>query len=187
MSRKLIATSGAALAVALAVAAPAHAQFGMNKKAPKNAATPELPSCAQPIGTVAIQEPERQWWTGLGLSNPESLIKLMAGRSNCLRVVDRNGGLAMRNAEAGLGNAGDLQRGSNVGRGQVRAADYFIIPDIVNSDSNSGGSNVGAVLGAFAPTAAAPMSARCWGPSRRAVSGPSPGACGPRARKRRRS
>lgn len=149
MSSMHFVRAGAVLALTLAVAAPAHAQFGMDKKGPKNATTPELPRCATPIGTVAIQEPQRAWWTELGLSNPESLIKLMAARSNCLRVVDRNGGLAMRNTEADLGNAGDLQRGSNVGRGQVRAADYFIIPDIVNSDSNTGGAAIGAVAGAF--------------------------------------
>lgn len=149
MSRKLLVQAGVALAMALAASAPAYAQFGMDKKGPKNATTPELPKCAQPLGTVAIQEPQRDWWSPLGLSNPESLIKLMAARSNCLRVVDRNGGLAMRNQEAALGGTGDLQRGSNVGRGQIRAADYFIIPDIVNSNSNSGGNSLGALAGGF--------------------------------------
>jgi curli biogenesis system outer membrane secretion channel CsgG len=148
MSRKLLAQAGAVMALTLVAVAPAHAQFG-SKANTKNTTTPELPTCASPIGTVAIQEPQRVWWTELGLNSPESLIKLMAGRSNCLRVVDRNGGLAMRNTEAALGNSGDLQRGSNVGAGQIRAADYFIIPDIVNSNSNSGGNAIGAVAGAF--------------------------------------
>ena len=148
--RHLLAKAATIAAVTLAAAAPAHAQFGMDRSPPKNAATPELPRCSTPIGTVAIQEPQRQWWTELGLSSPESLIKLMAARSNCLRVVDRNGGLAMHNTEAGLGNSGELQRGSNVGGGQVRAADYFIIPDIVNSNSNSGG---GGGWGGFAAAA----------------------------------
>ena len=151
MSRMVLAKGAVAATLVLAAAAPAHAQFGMDRKPPANAATPELPQCAQPIGTVAIQEPQRAWWTELGLNSPESLIKLMAGRSNCLRVVDRNGGLAMRNTEAGLAAGGDLQRGSNIGKGQIRGADYFIVPDIVNSNARSGGANVGAVLGAFAP------------------------------------
>ncbi len=139
------------LAAALACAAPASAQYGMDKKKPKNAATPEMPRCATPLGRVAIQEPENRWWTELGLSNPEALLKLFAGRSNCLRVVDRNGGLQMRNQEAGLGASGDLRRGSNVGKGQVAAADYFIIPDIANSDSNTGGAALGAVAGSLLP------------------------------------
>lgn len=139
------------LSAAMACAAPASAQYGMDKKQPKNAATPEMPRCATPLGRVAIQEPENRWWTQLGLSNPEALLKLFAGRSNCLRVVDRNGGLAMRNQEAGLGASGDLRRGANVGKGQVAAADYFIIPDIANSDSNSGGAAIGAIAGSLLP------------------------------------
>lgn len=139
------------LTAAMACAAPASAQYGMDRKQPKNAATPEMPRCATPLGRVAIQEPENRWWTELGLSNPEALLKLFAGRSNCLRVVDRNGGLQMRNQEAGLGASGDLRRGSNVGKGQVAAADYFIIPDIANSDSNTGGAAIGAIAGSVLP------------------------------------
>jgi len=138
----------AAVGVATLIAAqPASAQYGMDKKKP--AGTPELPQCAQPLGRVAIKDPERQWWTQYGLSNPESLIKLFASRSNCLRVVDRGAGLAMRNEEAALGSGGDLKRGSNIGKGQVAGADFFIVPDIANSNSNSGGNNIGAVAGAF--------------------------------------
>jgi hypothetical protein len=121
----------------------------MDKKPPKNAATPELPHCDRPIGTAAIQEPENRWWTELGLSSPESLLKLFAMRSGCLRIVDRNGGLQMRNMEKGLGESGDLRRGSNIGRGQVASADFFIVPDIANSNSNSGGNALGAIAGGF--------------------------------------
>jgi hypothetical protein len=149
------AISAAALAIGLVAslltATPAAAQYGMDKKQPKNAATPELPRCDRPLGTAAIQEPEKRWWTELGLSSPESLLKLFASRSNCLRIVDRNGGLAMRNMEKGLAAEGDLRRGSNIGRGQVASADFFIIPDIANSDSNTGGSSLGAIGGAFLP------------------------------------
>jgi hypothetical protein len=55
----------------------------------------------------------------------------------------------MRNMEKGLGESGDLRRGSNIGRGQVASADFFIVPDIANSNSNSGGNALGAVAGAF--------------------------------------
>ncbi len=139
------------LTIVVSAAAPAAAQYGMDKHGPKNTATPDLPHCDRPLGRAAIQEPASRWWEGLGLSNPEALLKLFALRSGCLRIVDRNGGLAMRNQEAGLGANGDLQRGSNVGRGQVAAADYFIVPDIANSNRNSGGNNVGAALGSFLP------------------------------------
>src|SRR5579862_9945805 len=106
MRRSLLAIGALGLAVTLS-AQPAFAQYGMDKKKPTG--TPELPQCAQPLGRAAIREPQRDWWTGLGLSNPETLIKLFASRSNCLRIVDRNGGLAMRNEEAALGASGDLR------------------------------------------------------------------------------
>lgn len=125
--------------------------YGVDRGTPRNTATPDtLPTCATPLGTVAIHEPTRQWWRDYNLGSPEVLLKLYALRSGCLRVVDRNAGLAMRNEERGLSDSGDLQRNSNVGRGQVAAADYFIIPDIANSDQNAGGNAVaGAVGGAI--------------------------------------
>jgi curli biogenesis system outer membrane secretion channel CsgG len=145
--RKL-SSAVAILALASTLAAqPAFAQYGMDKKKP--AGTPELPQCAKPLGRAAIREPARDWWTSLGLSNPETLIKLFASRSGCLRIVDRNGGLQMRNEEAALGASGDLRRGSNIGKGQVAGADFFIVPDLANSNSNSGGNAIGAVAGAF--------------------------------------
>ena len=138
VGRKLIFIGGVA-AVLLAAGSASAAPQG----------TPELPHCAQPIGTVAIQEPERDWWSPLGLSNPEALIKLMAGRSNCLRVVARGQAMAMRQNERSLGDSGELQRGQNFGKGQVVAADYIIIPDIVESNANSGGGNLGGLGRAF--------------------------------------
>jgi curli biogenesis system outer membrane secretion channel CsgG len=136
-------------ATVLLAAQPAFAQYGADKKAPKNAATPEMPQCAKPLGRAAIKEPQTQWWVQYGLGSPEVLIKLFAARSNCLRIVDRNGGLQMRDQEAALGAGGDLKRGSNLGKGQVAVADFFIIPDLANSNANAGGTNFGAVAGAF--------------------------------------
>ncbi|WP_332770128.1 CsgG/HfaB family protein [Phenylobacterium sp.] len=151
MRKTFTTTLAMSLVATLAISTPASAQFGMDKKQPKNAATPELPRCDRPLGTAAVQEPANRWWTELGLSNPEALLKLFAARSNCLRIVDRNAGLAMRNSEAALGASGDLRRGSNIGKGQVASADYFIIPDIANSDSNTGGAAIGAIAGSLLP------------------------------------
>ena len=44
------------------------------------------------------------------------VIDLSATRG---RIVDRNGGLQMRNMERDLGDSGELRRNSNIGRGQV--------------------------------------------------------------------
>ncbi|MCR5874337.1 hypothetical protein LRS10_09285 [Phenylobacterium sp. J426] len=147
--RKVARGAAVGVLVSVLAAGPAAAQYGMDKKAPKTAATPELPRCDKPLGRVAIREPENDWWTGLGLSNPEAVIKLFAMRSGCLRVVDRNAGLAMRTVEAELGAGGDLRRGANVGKGQVAAADFFIVPDLANSNGNSSGGAIGTAVGAF--------------------------------------
>jgi curli biogenesis system outer membrane secretion channel CsgG len=133
---------------ALMVASSAHAQaYGTDSKRP--AGTPELPKCQQPVGTVSLVEPQRQWWLRYGLSSPEALIKLYAQRSNCLKVVDRDQGLAMRGVERNLGSGGELQRGSNVGAGQIKAADYTIVPDIADANQNAGGG--GAAVGGLIP------------------------------------
>ena len=63
--------------------------YGMDRKGPNDTRTPELPHCDRALGTVAIKEPGHDWWSGLGLSNPEALLKLYALKSGCLRVVDR--------------------------------------------------------------------------------------------------
>ncbi|MCC6481005.1 MAG: penicillin-binding protein activator LpoB, partial [Sphingomonadaceae bacterium] len=41
------------------------------------------------------------------------------------------------------------QRGSNIGKRQVKAADYVVVPDIVSRNSNSGGMGVAGALGGF--------------------------------------
>lgn len=143
--RKLVATL-LAVAAAVTFSAPAYSQAYGTKADPKNK-TPELPRCARPLATAAIREPETQWWTQYRLSNPETLLKLFASRSNCLRIVDRGKGLEMRQQERGLSEGGELRRDSQIGRGQVVAADYFIIPDLANADENSGGSAVAGAVG----------------------------------------
>ena len=144
--RKLL-TAAMAFALAAGAAAPALAA---KNGAQVNDVT-QLPHCDHPLGTAAVKEPDRDWWTPLGLSNPETVIKFFALRSGCLRMVDRNGGLQMRDQERSLNDSGDLQRGSNLGRGQVLAADFFIIPDIARQNSDSGGGNIGGMAGHFLP------------------------------------
>ncbi|MGA0603993.1 SH3 domain-containing protein [Caulobacter sp. KR2-114] len=143
--RKIFA---AAMALGLAATGVAGNAFAANGQAVNS---DQLPHCDRPLGTAAVKEPDRDWWTPLGLSNPEAVLKLFALKSGCLRMVDRNGGLAMRNQERGLNDSGDLQRGSNIGRGQVLAADFFLIPDIARQNSNSGGGNFGGMAGHFLP------------------------------------
>ncbi len=108
---------------------------------------PEVPNCTRSYGTVAIDEPDNQWWRALQLGSPSSLIRVIVTRSHCFKVVNRGVGLGMRNQERGLGD--ELQRGSNVGAGQVKSADFFLVPDLIGANSNAGGQGIGAGIGSL--------------------------------------
>lgn len=133
-------------AVALASTPAAAAGKSSGRKA-QEAAAAQIPVCTQKLGTIAIVEPDNNWWQALGLGSPEAIIKLFVMKSGCFGLVDRNKGLASRNIERALADNGELQGGSNIGRGQVKAADYFIVPDIVSKNERSGGGGLGAALG----------------------------------------
>jgi hypothetical protein len=65
-------------------------------------------------------------------------------------MVDRGRGFALAQRERELASGGALQQGSNVGGGQVVAADFILVPDIVSKNSNAGGTNVlGGLAGMF--------------------------------------
>lgn len=113
----------------------------------KDAPPPEIPKCDKKIGTLAVREPERTWWVDLQLESPEALIKVFVSQSNCFTLVDRGKGLAAAQAERELAGGGELRGGSNVGKGQMKAADYVLIPDVVNRNAKAGGTNVGGILG----------------------------------------
>ena len=54
-----------------------------------------------------------------------------------------------RAMERALADSGELQQGSNLGKGQVKAADFFLEPNIVTANQNSGGGGAGAAIGAL--------------------------------------
>lgn len=107
----------------------------------------QIPICQKKLGTIAIVEPDNAWWEPLGLGSPEAVLKLFVMKSGCFGLVDRSKGLASRNIERALADQGELQAGSNIGRGQVKAADYFIVPDLVTKNAKSGGGGIGGALG----------------------------------------
>jgi curli biogenesis system outer membrane secretion channel CsgG len=136
----------AAAAVALS-SSPALAQGKSSGRKAQEKGVAEIPVCQKKLGTIAIVEPDNNWWQGLGLGSPEAVLKMFVMKSGCFSLVDRNKGLQSRNLERALADSGELQRGSNIGRAQVKAADYFIVPDIVSKNDRSGGGGLGGVLG----------------------------------------
>jgi curli biogenesis system outer membrane secretion channel CsgG len=108
---------------------------------------PTIPTCDKKIGTLAVVEPENKWWTSLNLDSPEALIKEFVAQSKCFTLLDRNKGLAAAQSERALASSGEVRGGSNVGKGQMKAADYVLVPDIVNRNANSGGQKIGGLVG----------------------------------------
>jgi curli biogenesis system outer membrane secretion channel CsgG len=113
----------------------------------KEAPAPEIPVCEQKIGSLAVQEPEDRWWVQYNLESPEALIKVFVAESKCFTLLDRGKGLAAAQQERSLASGGEMRVGSNVGKGQMKAADYVLVPDIVNKNANSGGKRIGGILG----------------------------------------
>lgn len=140
--------AGITAIAALAVSTPAlAADRGSSGHQTQARGTQDIPHCSRNLGTIAIVEPDNQWWREYNLGSPEAILKIIVQRSGCFGLVNRGRAMQSRAMERALADNGELQDGSNLGRGQVKAADYFLEPDIVSANRNSGGSNVGGVLG----------------------------------------
>lgn len=145
MRKTIIAlATGAAV---LAVTPVQAADRGSSGRQAQQRATAEIPVCNRNLGTLAIVEPENHWWREYNLGSPEAILKIIVQRSGCFTMVNRGRAMQSRAMERALADNGELQDGSNVGRAQVRTADYFLEPDIVSANRNSGGGGAGAVLG----------------------------------------
>src|SRR3546814_10458087 len=49
-------------------------------------------------------------------------------------------------AERGLAADGELRGGSNIGKGQIRAADYMMVPDVVSQHDDASGNRIGGLI-----------------------------------------
>lgn len=109
----------------------------------------EIPVCSKPLGTIAVVEPQNSthWWTGQQLPEPSKLIKVFVNKSKCFTLVDRGAGMDAAMAERALASGGELRAQSNVGKGQVRAADYVMVPDLISQNRNAGGNAIGGLIG----------------------------------------
>ena len=154
--RKFALVASAIAAVAL-TSSPAFAGSKSSGRKAQEKGVAEIPVCQKKLGTIAIVEPDNNWWQGLGLGSPEAVLKLFVMKSGCFSLVDRNKGLAGRNIERALADNGELQGGSNIGRGQVKAADYFIVP---TSSRRTSVRAAAASARRWAASSAAPPSAR---------------------------
>ena len=149
-TRKMLAGVAAATLVTGFGTGGAWAQDRSSARQQQERGQAEIPRCQRNLGTIAIVEPDNQWWRDYELGSPETVLRVFIQQSDCFTLVNRGRSMQSRAMERALEEQGELQEDSNVGRGQVRTADYFIQPDLVSSNNNSGGGGVGAVLGGLA-------------------------------------
>lgn len=137
----------------LAFAPVAGAQ---DKAEPAAADKDELHKCDKPIGILAVNEPQQQYmrvFQRYQLGSPAALLRMMAQQSKCFLVVERGMGMQNIKQERELAAAGEMQQDANMGKGQMKAADFVMTAQIQVVDNNAGGAGgvVGGVLGRRAP------------------------------------
>ena len=104
--------------------------------------------CSRNLGSIAVSEPQSQIVSqlqGYGLGSPVAVLRMMIQQSGCFAVLER--GVAMQNIqqERALAAGGEMRAGSNIGKGQLQAADFVMTPNLLFS-ANTGGAG-GAVAG----------------------------------------
>ena len=146
----------ATIGVAALFAAPAIAE-----KTPKlakessgqklqQATANDVPRCARKLVTVSIRDGDDPLpWTQNNLAPPSKLLKVLIQRSGCFNLVDRGAGLNAAVQERDIGSGLGLQRKSNVGQGQIKAADYVLVAEIQGANANVSGAGAAGVVGAI--------------------------------------
>ena len=107
-----------------------------------------LERCETPMGALAVVEPQDYIMASLAsynLQSPTGIIRMMVQQSNCFIVVERGQAMGNMMQERSLMDSGELRQNSNMGGGQMVAADFILTPAIVFSDNNAGG--IGGALG----------------------------------------
>jgi len=111
-------------------------------------AAADLERCDKPMGAVAVVEPQDYVMGALArynLQSPAGLIRMMIQQSNCFIVVERGQGMQNMMQERALAGGGEMRANSNIGGGQMVAADFILTPAVVFSENNAGG--IGGALG----------------------------------------
>lgn len=149
MKKLLIASLTASLLVNQTAAAgePRQAKPSNAEKLQRQAVS-DVPHCARKIGTISIIDgDDPSGWTQFSLAPPQKLLKVIIQRSGCFNLVDRGSGLDAAQRERAIGSSLGLQRGSNVGQNQIKAADYVLVAEVQAANRNAQGSGAGAAIG----------------------------------------
>ena len=147
MRTALFLLAGTSLAMSSSVSAQRLARPSGTQQL-QQATMNDVPHCARKLGTVSVMDgDDPRGWTQFQLAGPQKLLKVLIQRSGCFNLVDRGSGLSAAQRERDIGGDLGLQRRSNVGQGQIKAADYVLVAEVQAANRNSGGGAVGAGIG----------------------------------------
>jgi hypothetical protein len=120
-------------------------------------ANSQLERCDRSLGTLTIVEESNQPWvsqltTQYRTQSTVPLLRMIIQQSNCFVIVERGQAFQQMQGERQLMQSGELRKTSNIGKGQMVAADYTMTPSITFSQKNTGGSSalLGGRIGAVA-------------------------------------
>lgn len=148
MKSLLVATAALIAMTPAAASAQKLAKPSSGQKLQEQLAN-DVPRCARKLGTISIRDGDDPLpWTQNNLAPPSKLLKVLVQRSGCFNLVDRGAGLSAAQQERDIGNDLGLQRRSNVGQGQIKAADYVLIAEIQGANANVSGSGAAGAVGA---------------------------------------
>ena len=137
----------AIVAIAMPTAATAQARASRGQQMQQQAVA-DVPKCTLKLGTLSIADgDDPSGWTQNSLAPPQKLLRVLVQRSGCFNLVDRGTGLNAAQLERNIGGNLGLQRRSNVGQNQIKAADYVLVAEIQGANSNVSGGGAAAGLG----------------------------------------
>jgi len=106
-------------------------------------ANSQLEHCDASLGTLGIDEDQSApWYLQLSqyqLPSTVPVLRLMIQQSNCFVIVERGKSLNNVMNERSLAQSGEMRSGSNMGKGQMVAADYTMSPTITFAQKTGGG------------------------------------------------
>lgn len=106
--------------------------------------------CDAPLGNISVVEVDGYTLDYLWryrLRSPGPLLRMLIQKSGCFTVLERGVGVQAVLQERQLAARGQLQHGSDMGEGQLVAADYILTPSVIFSNDDAGGFRAG--LGDF--------------------------------------
>jgi len=117
----------------------------------------QLERCDRSLGTLTIVEESNQPWINQFTAQYRTqstvpLLRMIIQQSNCFVIVERGQAFRQMQGERELMQSGELRKTSNIGKGQMVAADYTMTPSITFSQKGTGGVNglVGGRIGVVA-------------------------------------